>query len=245
MSCCNSRRISIYLSRVAAMTLCAISGTHARASVCACRGLMSRLCGSGADLAQAVATTHAKVQYPAVCNAVETVLVHRQVAAEFLPLLALYHQAGVEMRGCPETRRILPDIAAAEADWDTEYLDLIVSIRVVDSLEDAIAHINLSRFGAHGYDHHRGARSRGTIPGAGRCSHGHPQRLDAVCRWFSVWQGRRGRDQHEQDPRAWSSGTRWPVIYKYRPVGRATVADYVGPQAKPLRIAPWFLLMYS
>ena len=134
----------------------------------------------------------AKVQYP------QSVMPWKQCWCivtwrhEFLPLLAkpttrlAWRCVGALRRAA--SCRILPQL---EADWDTEYLDLIVSIRVVDSLEDAIAHINLSRFGAHGYDHHRGARSRGTIPGAGRCSHGHPQRLDAVCRWFSVWQAPR------------------------------------------------------
>ena len=78
-------------------------------------GLCHAYVDQGADLARAVAICYdAKVQYPAVCNAVETVLVHRHVAAEFLPLLAkVYDQAGVEMRGCPETQTFLPEIAAA------------------------------------------------------------------------------------------------------------------------------------
>jgi glutamate-5-semialdehyde dehydrogenase len=86
----------------------------------------------------------AKVQYPAVCNAVETLLVHSAVARRFLPLLAeRYEKAGVEIRGCERTMKILPGIKrATEKDWRTEYLDLIISIKVVDSVEEAIGHVN-------------------------------------------------------------------------------------------------------
>jgi glutamate-5-semialdehyde dehydrogenase len=91
----------------------------------------------------------AKVQYPAVCNAVETLLVHEAVAAEFLPgMVARYAEADVAVRGDEATRDILAretdgvDVeTATEADWSTEYGDLVVSIRVVDSLSAALAHI--------------------------------------------------------------------------------------------------------
>jgi len=87
---------------------------------------------------------NAKVQRPGVCNAMETLLVHGDVAERFLPQVAApLRAAGVELRGCPRTRAVLPDVAiATEEDWRTEYLDLILSIRVVDGLDDAIAHIN-------------------------------------------------------------------------------------------------------
>jgi glutamate-5-semialdehyde dehydrogenase len=97
-----------------------------------------------ADLAMAEAiAVNAKVQRPGVCNAMETLLVHRDVAERFLPQVAApLRAAGVELRGCPRTRAVLPDAApATEEDWRTEYLDLILSIRVVDSLADAVAHI--------------------------------------------------------------------------------------------------------
>jgi glutamate-5-semialdehyde dehydrogenase len=86
----------------------------------------------------------AKVQYPAVCNAVEKVLVHRAVAGDFLPRLAeRYREAGVEMRGCEQTRRILPWIKrATEGDWRAEYLDLVIAIKIVGSVDEAIDHIN-------------------------------------------------------------------------------------------------------
>jgi len=86
---------------------------------------------------------NAKVQRPGVCNAMETMLVHSQVAGEFLPGMAeKLAEAGVEVRGCEKTREILPDAAeAADEDWVTEYLDLILSVKVVDSIEEAIEHI--------------------------------------------------------------------------------------------------------
>jgi len=95
------------------------------------------------DMAERIAF-NAKVQRPGVCNAMETLLVHADVAASFLPRIGSALQAaGVELRGCPRTRAILPAIAvASEEDWRTEYLDLILSIKVVDSLDAAISFIN-------------------------------------------------------------------------------------------------------
>lgn len=95
---------------------------------------------------------NAKVQRPATCNATETLLVHKDIAEKFLPKMAeLFNQYNVEMRGCEKTRKILPDIKeATEEDWKTEYLDLIISIKVVDSLEEAIEHIN--KYGTHHSD---------------------------------------------------------------------------------------------
>lgn len=98
-----------------------------------------------ADLEQALEVCYdAKVQYPAVCNAVETLLVHRAIASRFLPgIVERYNEAGVEIRGCERTRRILRGIKrATERDWQTEYLDLIISIKIVDGIEEAIEHIN-------------------------------------------------------------------------------------------------------
>jgi len=91
----------------------------------------------------------AKVQYPAVCNAVETLLVHESVAEAFLPQITKrYAAADVEVRGDERTREIVDVAAASEADWETEYGDLIVAVKVVDSLDDAIDHIT-----AHGSKH--------------------------------------------------------------------------------------------
>ncbi len=87
---------------------------------------------------------NAKVQRPSVCNAMETLLVNEDVAARFLPsMVKKYKEAGVEIRGCPMTRRIVKGIkAATEKDWSTEYLDLVLSIKVVKDLHEAVGHIN-------------------------------------------------------------------------------------------------------
>lgn len=96
---------------------------------------------------------NAKLQRPGVCNAMESLLVHSDVAGRFLPVLAHeLFKAGVELRGCAVTRKILKKGVkkATEEDWSTEYLDLILSVRVVDSLDQAIEHINT--FGSHHSD---------------------------------------------------------------------------------------------
>lgn len=97
-------------------------------------------------------TRDSKCQYPAVCNALETLLVHTGAAEALLPDICrrLEKEEGVELRGCPRTRNIYPMKAATEEDWDTEYNDLILAVRVVDSLDEAIAHIN--RHGSHHTD---------------------------------------------------------------------------------------------
>jgi len=98
-------------------------------------------------------TVNAKCQRPGVCNAMETLLVHRDVAEKFLPSMAkALREKGVELRGDQRTCEVLgPGVKpATEADWTTEYLDLILSIRVVDSLEQAIDHIEI--YGSHHSD---------------------------------------------------------------------------------------------
>jgi len=87
---------------------------------------------------------NAKVQRPGVCNAMETLLVHEAVAQEFLPnMCKRLADASVELRGCERTRKIVPDIKpATEEDWATEFLALTLAIKVVDSVEEAIEHIN-------------------------------------------------------------------------------------------------------
>ena len=98
-----------------------------------------------ADIEQATEiAVDAKVGYPSACNAIETLLVHEAIADEALPVLEKALKArGVELRGDSKTRQILPDAeTATEEDWATEYSDLILAIRVVDSLEAALAHIS-------------------------------------------------------------------------------------------------------
>lgn len=86
----------------------------------------------------------AKCQYPAVCNAMETMLVHKDIAEKFLPLIInKFKQAKVEIRGNDATRKIVKDInKASEKDWSAEYNDLVLSVKVVNNLNEAINHIN-------------------------------------------------------------------------------------------------------
>ena len=98
----------------------------------------------GADLGMALEICfNSKVQRPGVCNAMETMLVHRAAAKDFLPLMAKsFGDAGVEIRGCPGTCRILPTAnKATEKDWPAEFLDLVVAVKVVDDMDQAIGHI--------------------------------------------------------------------------------------------------------
>ena len=98
----------------------------------------------GADLEMARNICfNAKVQRPGVCNSMETMLVHRSISQEFLPQMAeRFIKAGVEIRGCPETCRILPDARkAGQADWPEEYLDLVLAVKVVKDMDQAISHI--------------------------------------------------------------------------------------------------------
>jgi glutamate-5-semialdehyde dehydrogenase len=104
-----------------------------------------------ADLSRAVRVTlDSKVQYPAACNSVETLLVHKDIAAAFLPrIVAELRRANVEVRGCPRVLALLPDaklVPAIEKDWSTEYSDLILSVKIVDTLEQGLEHIH--RYGS-------------------------------------------------------------------------------------------------
>jgi len=102
------------------------------------------------DMAQSICL-NAKLQRPGVCNAMETMLVHTAVAGSFLPAMAkALTEGGCELRGCERTRQIITCKPATEEDWTTEYLDRILSIRVVDSLDEAIDHINT--YGSHHSD---------------------------------------------------------------------------------------------
>lgn len=107
------------------------------------KGLCHAFVDEAADLDMAVKVVdNAKTQRASVCNALETLLVHERVASDFLPSLAANFSKSVELRGCPRTKAILPEVKeATEADWATEYLDLILSVKVVDSMTEAVAHI--------------------------------------------------------------------------------------------------------
>lgn len=190
-----------------------------------------------ADLERAVSVCYdAKVQYPAVCNAIETVLVHRRIAPALLPLLAkAFEQAGVEMRGCDATRTLLPEIKpATPEDWDTEYLDLIVSVRLVDHLEEAVAHIN-----RHGSGHTDTIITE-DVQAAERFLSGVDAATvmhNASTRFADGFRFGKGAEigistnkTHARGP----VGLEGLVLYKYRLTGRGhVVRDYVGPQSRP------------
>ncbi len=108
------------------------------------KGLCHVYVDSDADLKMAEDITfNAKTQRCSVCNATESLLVHGDVAAEFLPnMVKRFQDAGVEVRGCETTKDICPEInSAVEEDWDTEYLDMIISVKVVSDIHQAIEHI--------------------------------------------------------------------------------------------------------
>jgi len=116
-------------------------------------GICHLFADKAADQEMAVdLTVNSKTHKCGVCNALETLLVHREIADSFLPkVAAVLHTKNVELRGCDETRKHLTDILpATEEDWSTEYLDLILSIKIVGSLEEAVAHIN--QYGSHHTD---------------------------------------------------------------------------------------------
>jgi glutamate-5-semialdehyde dehydrogenase len=108
------------------------------------RGVCHTFVDASADVGMAVdVCLNAKAERPGVCNAMETLLVHKKIAPTFLPkMAAAYGKAGVELRGDEAARRLMPAAkAASDEDWDAEYLDLILSVKVVGSLDEALAHI--------------------------------------------------------------------------------------------------------
>src|SRR5262252_6203851 len=112
------------------------------------KGVVHVFVDADADVDMATAIVlNAKTHRPSVCNALETLLVDAAIAERFLPAAAAHLvDAGVELRGCARTRALVPAaVPATDADWDAEYLDLVLAVRVVDGLDDALAHIR-----AHG-----------------------------------------------------------------------------------------------
>jgi glutamate-5-semialdehyde dehydrogenase len=109
------------------------------------KGLCHIYVDKDADLEMAQKICYnAKVQRPGVCNAMETLLVHKDISRAFLPsMVKKFKKAGVEIRGCARTRKILPRIKkAGKEDWKTEYLDLILSLKTVSNFKEALEHIN-------------------------------------------------------------------------------------------------------
>jgi glutamate-5-semialdehyde dehydrogenase len=191
-----------------------------------------------ADLGKAADVVFdSKVQYPAVCNAAETLLVHEAIAGKFLPkIVAKLKQAGVEIRGDAKTRTALPDESitpATEKDWATEYGDLILSVKVVADLEEAIEHIN--SFGSHHTDAivtedaQAAGRFMNEVDSAGVYQNASTRFADGYRYGFGAEVGISTGKLHARGP----MGLEGLVTYKYKLYGQGhTVAPYVKGEKK-------------
>jgi glutamate-5-semialdehyde dehydrogenase len=175
-----------------------------------------------------------KCQYVAVCNAAETLLVHAGIAADFLPAAKEALEAnGVEIRGCERTREIIDAVPATEEDWGTEHLDLILSVRVVDSLDRAVEHIN--RYGS-GHtdavvtsDRERGVRFMDHVDSADVFLNCSTRFSDGFRYGLGAEVGISTNKIHARGP----VGLEGLVIYKWRLFGDGqVVADYSGEGAR-------------
>lgn len=174
----------------------------------------------------------AKVQYPAVCNAAETLLVHEEIVRQFLPVIvAKLKDAGVEIRGCAKTLALLPDqaiIPADEKDWRTEYSALILSVKIVTSLDEAIDHINV--YGSHHTDTivtedaDAAAKFMNEVDSAGVFQNASTRFADGFRYGFGAEVGISNGKLHARGP----MGLEGLTTYKYKLYGSGqVVADYV------------------
>ncbi|OLP16823.1 glutamate-5-semialdehyde dehydrogenase [Leptolyngbya sp. 'hensonii'] len=199
-------------------------------------GLCHLYVDAAANLDQAVAiAVDAKTQYPAACNAIETLLVHRAIAPTFLPQVATALQAqNVTLRGDDLTCRILNIAAATETDWATEYSDLLLSIKVVESLEAAIDHIH-----TYGSRHTEAivtedvataATFLAQVDAAGVYHNCSTRFADGFRYGFGAEVGISTQKMPPRGP----VGLEGLVTYKYQLVGQGQIAaTYTGPEAKP------------
>jgi glutamate-5-semialdehyde dehydrogenase len=190
---------------------------------------------AGADLDMAVnITVDSKCQYVAVCNAAETLLVDSAIAEQFLPKVkAALEQNGVELRGCERTASIIDVKLASEKDFSTEYLDYILSIKVVDGLDAAIEHIN--RYGSKHTDaiitaeEARAERFTALVDSANVLVNCSTRFSDGFRYGLGAEVGISTSKIHARGP----VGLEGLVIYKYKLLGTGQiVADYSGPNAK-------------
>ena len=185
------------------------------------------------DMAERI-TIDSKTQYVAVCNAAETLLVHRDVAAEFLPRVkAALESRGVEIRGCDQTVACIDVKAAVEEDWSTEYLDYVISIKVVDSFEGAVAHINAYGSGHTDVivsgDRDRGLRFMNAVDSADVFLNCSSRFCDGFRYGLGAEVGISTNKTHARGP----VGLDGLVIYQWRLIGTGqVVADYSGPTAR-------------
>ena len=190
---------------------------------------------SKADLAMAGRIVlDSKCQYVAVCNAAETLLVHRDIAPAFLPQIkGALEDNGVEIRGCIRTVELIGGRPANEQDWQTEYLDLILAIKIVDGLEAAVDHIN--RYGS-GHtdvivtqDRARGIKFMDYVDSAGVFLNCSSRFSDGFRYGLGAEVGISTNKIHARGP----VGLEGLVIYKWRLMGNGhIVADYSGESGK-------------
>lgn len=185
------------------------------------------------DMALRIAVD-SKCQYVAVCNAAETLLVHRQVADALLPRLkAAMDEKGVEIRGCEETLKRIDAQPATDQDWGTEYLDLILSIKIVSGFDEAIEHIN--RYGSGHTDvivtanRERGLRFMDLVDSADVFMNCSSRFSDGFRYGLGAEVGISTNKIHARGP----VGLEGLLIYKWRMIGNGhIVADYTGPDAR-------------
>jgi glutamate-5-semialdehyde dehydrogenase len=188
-----------------------------------------------ADIAMAAKVCFdAKCQYPAVCNAMETLLVHQGIAKAFLPKIAeKYERAGVELRGDSASSKIIEVKLAEEKDWWAEYNDLVLAVKVVRSLDEAIDHIN--KFGSHHTDAiittdaSAANRFMGLVDSSSVMWNCSTRFADGYRYGLGAEVGISTSKTHARGP----VGLEGLTIYKYRLSGSGQiVADYVGENAK-------------
>jgi glutamate-5-semialdehyde dehydrogenase len=190
---------------------------------------------SQADLDMAVRiAVDSKCQYVAVCNAAETLLVHMDIGSVLLPQLKVaLEEKGVEIRGCEKTLQIIDVKLATEQDWQTEYLDLILAVKIVDSLDEAIDHIN--RYGS-GHtdvivtaDKARSIKFMDYVDSAGVFVNCSSRFSDGFRYGLGAEVGISTNKIHARGP----VGLEGLVIYKWRLIGKGhLVADYSGKDAR-------------
>ena len=191
-----------------------------------------------ADVDMAVSISYdAKCQYPAVCNAMETLLVHKDAASKFLPKMAeKFRSAGVELRGDEKTRKMIPAKPATEEDWRTEYNDLVLSIKTVESIDEAVDHIN--RYGSHHTDaivtenEATAKKFLSSVDSSSVLWNCSTRFADGFRYGLGAEVGISTNKTHARGP----VGLEGLTIYKFRLMGKGhVVSDYVGEKARKFR----------
>ncbi|MFQ5671967.1 MAG: glutamate-5-semialdehyde dehydrogenase [Nitrospinales bacterium] len=203
-----------------------------------CHGYVDR----AAEIDKALSVVlDAKLQYPAACNAMETLLIHRDIAPKILPaLFERFQREHVELVGCPATCRLLPQIKAAEeSDWDTEYNDLKLSVKTVTDLDEAIRHIN-----RHGSGHtdsiitenrEDAERFLNEVDSASVMWNASTRFADGFRYGLGAEVGISTNKTHARGP----VGLEGLIIYKFKLIGNGqTVAQYSGEKARKFTHKP-------